>query len=260
MVSTASLIGIVFTLTIATMLPVAALIIIKIKYKTSLLAALVGAAGFVTFALILEQLLHSLVIPQLMGNALLYCVYGCLAAGVFEETARLVGFKILAKTKIEGSLGNAVMYGIGHGGIEALLIVGMVYFNNLVISLGVNAIGVDKLAQEAGSAGASIINAANQLISVQSGIFYIAGLERILAMALHLGLSLLMWLCVTKGGPRWLYPACIVLHALANSGAAMLQTGIIANVTLVYIIMGITLAIVYSLFFRLYNIKANKLQ
>lgn len=253
MVSNATLMGIVFTLAMSTMLPICALIFVKLKFKASLIAALVGAAGFITFALMLEQLLHAVVIPMVLGNAWLYIIYGCLAAGIFEETARYVGFMVLEKSKIKIGANDALAYGIGHGGIEAVLLVGMMYFNNLVLSIGINAYGAEQLAQEAGAGGSSILIAASQLSQTSSAMFYLAGAERVLAMALHIGLTLLMWLCVTKKGPKALYPTCIILHALANSGAAMMQAGINIPAALVYVIIIIVIAAVYLLFFKIYK-------
>ena len=54
------------------------------------------------FALILEPVLHNLVLGSAAGaaiqeNILLYGLYGGLAAGVFEETGRLMAFRFVLK-------------------------------------------------------------------------------------------------------------------------------------------------------------------
>ena len=49
-------------------------------------------------------------------------LYGGLMAGVFEETGRYVSFKWFLKK--ETRIQDGLSYGIGHGGIEAMLIVG----------------------------------------------------------------------------------------------------------------------------------------
>ena len=48
--------------------------------------------------------------------------------------------------------------------------------------------------------------------------------ERISALILHLGLSMMVWVAVRKGGKwLWLFPAAIALHAIVDAGAVLLQ-------------------------------------
>ena len=86
-------------------------------------AALVGAGCFIGYALVLEQLLHAAVFslfPAITLYPAAYTAYGCLAAGLFEETGRLMGLSLLCKKDRDLALG--VGYGIGHGGVEAALL------------------------------------------------------------------------------------------------------------------------------------------
>lgn len=45
--------------------------------------------------------------------------FGILAAGIFEETARLIGFHLLKKSY--PTFATSLAYGLGHGGIEMLI-------------------------------------------------------------------------------------------------------------------------------------------
>ena len=57
-----------------------------------------------------------------------------------------------------------------------------------------------------------------------AGTWLIGLWERFSALVLHLGLSLLVWVAVRKGGKwLWLFPAAILLHALVDAGAVLLQ-------------------------------------
>ena len=104
---------------LAIILPAAAIIIYKLRRKdTWVVSALIGAGTFLVFALVLEQLLHTVMMPVVGGNKVLYCIYGCLAAGVFEETGRFVAYKLFMKKHHTAQ--NAVMMGLGHGGFEAM--------------------------------------------------------------------------------------------------------------------------------------------
>ena len=92
------------------------------------IAFLTGAVTFILFALILESILHNLLFltplwAVFQGNIWLYGLYGSLATGVFEETGRLLAFKLFLKSEREPI--TALSYGIGHGGAEAILLVGL---------------------------------------------------------------------------------------------------------------------------------------
>ena len=98
--SAASIAGCIFTVLVSIALPVAALAVLKRKTGRGLLAALVGAGCFIGYALVLEQLLHAAVFslfPAITLYPAAYTAYGCLAAGLFEETGRLMGLSLLCK-------------------------------------------------------------------------------------------------------------------------------------------------------------------
>ena len=87
---------------IAVMLPFIFMLVLSRKFKVRWLPLILGIAVFILFALILEQLMHLFVLkPQpdgsiaLISNApWLYVLYGVFAAGIFEETGRLLAFLI----------------------------------------------------------------------------------------------------------------------------------------------------------------------
>ena len=174
--SAASIAGCIFTVLVSIALPVAALAVLKRKTGRGLLAALVGAGCFIGYALVLEQLLHAAVFslfPAITLYPAAYTAYGCLAAGLFEETGRLMGLSLLCKKDRDLALG--VGYGIGHGGVEAALLAGVNAAVNAAVMLGAPA--APQVTDALGAAGA--------------GAFWAAGVERIAAMALHMALSIL---------------------------------------------------------------------
>ena len=177
-------------------------------------AFLVGAGTFLLFALVLEPVLHRLVLgsgigPAIQGNIWLYGLYGGLAAGLFEETGRLLAFRFVLKNH-PGRI-TALSYGIGHGGVEALLLVGLTMVSNLILGLS-HAAGTP-LPEEAAAA-------AEAILSTPASLFLWSGLERLSAMALHMSLSVLVFASV-RTGKRWLFPAAIGVHAAVNFAAVV---------------------------------------
>ena len=198
------------------------------RHKGAGHAIVIGIFCFIIGAYLLEQIFHSLVFglfgEALRANPLLYAVYGGLAAGVFEETARLLGLRSLCKKDAAPAIGFA--YGIGHGGFEAILITGMGLVNNLIVMTMVNAGRADSLL--AGYEGDTLAQAQQQLAemaALPATDWLAAGFGRCAAIVLHLSLSMLIWMVVTRRLPRWGYPLSIALHAVANLPAGFYQTG-----------------------------------
>ena len=176
-------------------------------------AFLIGAGTFILFAMILEQLLHALVLfsgamAALQGNIWLYGLYGGLAAGLFEETGRFLAFRFALRGRKDRI--TSLAYGIGHGGIEAFLIVGLMMAANLVLGL---------TYANGGTVPDEVVPTAEALLATPAGMFLWSGFERLTAIALHMALSVLVFASVHTSR-RWLYPAAILIHAAVDFTAA----------------------------------------
>ena len=210
-------------------IPVCLSVYLVRKHHARLSAILIGAGTFIVFALVLESIMHQLVLKgphgqSILDNTLLYAIYGGLAAGVFEETGRFVSMKFLMKKEPSTPL-PGVAYGIGHGGAEMLIVFGITMINNLAISALINSGQTDVLFSKVPEeAAAQLHSQLDQLQTLGAGTLLIGLWERFSALVLHLGLSMLVWVAVRKGGKwLWLFPAAIVLHAFVDAGAVLLQ-------------------------------------
>ena len=215
--------------------PVCLAVYLVRKHRAKLSSILIGAGTFILFALVLESILHQLVLKgphgsDILGNTLLYALYGGLAAGVFEETGRFLSMKFLMKKEPSKPL-PGIAYGVGHGGAEMLIIFGITMINNLVISALINSGQADAIFAKVPEEAAGQLQAQlDQLQTLGAGTLLIGLWERFSALILHLGLSMLVWVAVRKGGKwLWLFPAAIVLHAIVDAGAVLLQksTGLV---------------------------------
>lgn len=209
--------------------PVCLAVYLVRKHRARLSSILIGAGTFILFALVLESILHQLVLKgphgsDILGNTLLYALYGGLAAGVFEETGRFLSMKFLMKKEPSKPL-PGIAYGVGHGGAEMLIIFGITMINNLVISALINSGQADAIFAKVPEEAAGQLQAQlDQLQTLGAGTLLIGLWERFSALILHLGLSMLVWVAVRKGGKwLWLFPAAIVLHAIVDAGAVLLQ-------------------------------------
>ena len=202
------------------------------KYQIHAQTILIGAGTFIVFALLLEPILHQVVLKgphgaAIMGNVWYYALYGGLAAGLFEETGRFLSMKFLMRRE-PGTALPGVGYGIGHGGAEMLILFGISMISNLVVSVMINAGQADLLTAKVPEEQLSQVQAQfAQLSALTPGALCIGLWERISALVLQLGLSMLVWSAVRRGGKwLWLFPAAILLHALVDTAAVVLSKNV----------------------------------
>ena len=222
-----SIISLVLMAVLGIAVPVAAALVWRFRFhKGTLKATFIGAGMFFLFAMVLEQLLHVLVIPLVMNNVVLYVIYGSAAAGVFEETARFLSFRFFLKKN--RSAENAVSYGLGHGGCEMILLLGLQAVIALAMIATVSPDVVSELSSESDFyAYSRVISQLTAYSQVTYGNLAISVLERIIALILQVSLSVLVMEAVMVKGRIWLYPAAIVIHALMDVPAALYQCGVI---------------------------------
>ncbi|MBQ8246836.1 MAG: YhfC family intramembrane metalloprotease [Lachnospiraceae bacterium] len=209
MVSTASMIAIIITLFITLIAPVIVWIIygVKKKGKGVWKAFVLGAAGFVLLQMIIRMPILNIVslIPGfgtfVAEYYVVYCLILAMTAALFEVVARFGVAKILQK-KINYEQGVAA--GLGHGGIEAILIVGMTYINNLLYAIMINSgtfaqtIEAVAATDTTGMAEAQLLAIQASLVEAPSYLFYLAGYERVLTVIFHTAMSLLVCYLVYK--------------------------------------------------------------
>lgn len=219
MVSTASIVIIIINMILGLVFPTVLCVFYKKKYNTSLKAFWIGAAVMLVFALILESLFHRLVLLTPIGITIFtspvwYCIYGGLAAGIFEECGRFLAMKFVLK-KEQGDNNNALMYGAGHGGIEAFFLLSIGQINNLIYSLAINAKQTDMLMAPLDEASKAILQQSfNDLINSSPVLFLVVPIERIAAIAAQIALSILVWTAVKYGKNKiGLLFLSILLHA-----------------------------------------------
>ena len=221
---------------LAVIIPIAIALIWKFWKHEKFTTILVGAATFVLFALILEKTIqNALVFPTTMGlpdhaasqfiNArpILWALVLGLFPGVFEETGRFMAFKTVLRNRRNRE--TSISYGIGHGGIEVILVLGINYIVYIVYAVMINTGTfqgiIDQVAEQAPFQEEAIRALADQLAvfsfaDIGAGIF-----ERVFAFLFHVGASILVFYAARDKGRLWLYPLAILLHTALDSLAGL---------------------------------------
>lgn len=198
MVPVFTFIAIAFTLLICFGLPIGLTIYFYRTRKISLLAVLIGAVTFLVMQVLLRiPLLGWFADTALYFNLTAYPVLLALflgfTAALFEEGGRWLAFRFLLKGRLEHK--NALAMGIGHGGFEAMYIVGLAYINYLVLAVMLNNGSFDSIiVPTIGEAAALSIR--DVLLGNNGLLFMAAGVERALTIVIHIAFSVLVYLSV----------------------------------------------------------------
>ena len=161
------------------------------------------------------------------GSTAAYVLYGILAAGVFEECGRHVVLKYVLKK--DRTPENAVLYGIGHGGIEilAVLLPAMITYLAVAVLFSSgnteNALSALKITEETAAAALPSVRAAAAFDHAQMAMNVA---ERLFAMLLHIGLTVIVYYGVVNANKACL-PAAILLHMLMDTFPALYQRGVV---------------------------------
>lgn len=195
--------AILFPIMTALVLPLVLSLVWARKYG-SFRPVLLGALTFIIFQVLTRIPLLQIVLPRFDWYAIfsatrpvLFLLLLSFTAGIFEEIGRYLMMKRFLK---ESPFSHSIGFGIGHGGVEAILLVGITILVTL-IQTGGRIPGVPPLH------------------------FVFSGIERLFAMTAHVGLSVMVWRSV-RTGRRMLLPLAISLHGLMNFSAVfLLQRG-----------------------------------
>lgn len=218
MVSQTAISGLVFQALIAILIPILAFVYLKRTYSISYRPIVVGVMVFIAFSQVFETALNAYILNVNPTTSVIknypywYALYGALAAGVFEEIGRYAGFMLLLRENRERKDGLA--YGLGHGGIEALLIGVMSSVQSIVIANLINSGQFEAIYGK--SASAEMIAAVkNSLVTLTFTDGVLGGVERIAAFIIQVALSLLVLYAINSKKFQYVGLA-ILIHAAVD--------------------------------------------
>jgi len=211
-------------------LPLGSILYLLIAKKRAFIPVLVGAAVFVVFQLItripLLQVLSAMPwYKDMAQRPWLYGIFLGFTAGLFEEGGRYLGYRTLLRNRSRWIDGFA--FGVGHGGIEAITIVGLTNINNLFLALSINSGQFDQLAAQLPADVANQI--VSQLTALQPLDAYLAGIERIFAFIIQIALSLLVLISVRER-KLWIAGLAVLAHTLVDAPVVILPGVFGANI------------------------------
>lgn len=237
------LVSLAITLAFAIVYPFVLALIARSRLRISWRYFWYGALVFAVFQIFTRYpvvtVLNNVFAPQLNASApfrFTWYVILALTAGLFEEVGRYVGYRVLMRRE-EKTWNKAVMYGIGHGGIESIVIVGLLgllSLLNIVITSGLN------LNVLAPSQHATVVHQF-VLLNAQPTWFPLLGIwERLWTLPVHIAFSVMVLQVFRRKNIVWLWLA-VLAHAIvdftaieipqvlgASNSTSLIQEGVIA--------------------------------
>lgn len=232
MVSIPTILALCFSLLACFVFPVVLCILFMKKTRPGPLPLLMGIIVFILFVLVLEASMHALLLTAipatkefLNSNVWIYATYGAFAAGIFEEGGRWLAFSVFLKKKREWKHGIA--YGIGHGGIEAVLLATPSVLNSIIYAVMINTGTFDSMKNALPQATADVLQQTKDaLLSESSWLFTMTGIERLCAISFQIALSVLVLYAVYN--KKYLFVGlAVLLHAAIDYPAVFYQKGLL---------------------------------
>lgn len=165
-----------------------------------------------------------------------------LTSGLFEEGARYLVLRGAARHVRRWN--EAVMFGAGHGGIEAVLVVGLSVTGSLVLLIMGDQL-IEQLRVNAPAQANALVAQLAQVRAIPPWSAALAVWERALAITLHIGLAILVMRAVRDRRPALLLLA-IALHVAFNALAllALRYAGLLAAEALLTLLTAVPLWII----------------
>lgn len=186
----------IFMIVCAIVLPITLAVTFCVRREANWRPLLLGTLTFVVFQVFIRFPLIRMLLPQLTWYKTLATAYPTLyalllggSAALFEEVGRYLVMSLLMKKQRTAE--DAIVFGIGHGGIEAIIISGI---NAVVLFLS--------------SADIST-----------TGMIFSSGVERASTLAIQIAFSVMIMKSVREKKAYWLFLA-FAAHTLVDFGAA----------------------------------------
>ena len=236
MISPITFAGIIFTALCSLVIPIGVWIYLIKKDKTGSMNRfiLLGLFGcFVAQIIVREPLLLILSTRDRFAdfanqNPILFTLFISFATGLFDTAARFLILKFAVKDDI--SFNSALGTGFGHGLSETIAYTGIAVIVNLIVSIMINTNSLPNSDQYE--------KIAESLSSQPVSSLFAAGTERLLAMLIHIGLSVIMAYFIKKNMSATAFAVCLAAHTvydftvklISQSGASVWFTVLAATV------------------------------
>ena len=211
-------------------IPIMIAVLMKIKTKVKFSPFLLGLLVYFTFAVVCVAFVNIIFVNKgrptaafINSNVIVYSLYFAVVTGLLEELGIFVAFK-----KIIGSQDDkrtALMYSLGHAGLEAFLIAGPAMFVYITCATAINELGIEGFkTQWADTQTLDLDEIVEVLTEMGITDVLLMGVERVMYFIMHIFLSIIVFYAVKREAKVYFWIAvilrglCTVPGSLKNFG------------------------------------------
>ena len=214
-------VAIIFTLLCSFIIPILAFFLFPKYFKGTGRVIVFGVMTFIASQIILRLPLLQIIASiwpvyaeWLRKPTFLYCLFLGVTAAIFEEGTRYLVMRFILKGHRKDV--DGIAFGIGHGGIEAILFVGINYVALLVMIF---------------------LKTAGSLQEIAIGDVFLAGAERFFTIFFHIAWSLMIIKSIQKKN-AYGFMIALFTHAFLDTAVVYLMIKSV-NIYIVELILGI---------------------
>lgn len=211
--------AIIFNIAISFGLPLAAFIILLRKAGYRIIKpVLVGILVFLVMQMVIRVPLVMFVLPRtpafgaIMEYPVSYGIFLGFTAGLAEELGRWLGYKTILRKRTDWLTG--VGYGVGHAGVESVILVGMMSVHDLLYALHINRDTLEPLTT--GMEQRLLDRVYGYLTELHPAIAMLEGVERISVFFIQIAFSLMVLYGIKTKNAVWLALA-IFAHTIVDA-------------------------------------------
>lgn len=213
-----------FSIGLTIIMPLVFAVILRRRFRVSWFLFGVGSLTFIGSQVVhlpLNNLLTKMGVlpsstPQGWSILSMAIILG-LTAGICEELARTLGYYLLKSSR---KFADGVMLGLGHGGVEAMILIGILTAGTIGQLFALR--GTDLSTLGVSSEQLTYLTGQMELLNRSALNAFLPLVERLIAMTLHVVMSMMVLYAFQTRKSRWVV-AAILYHAIVDAVAVVLS-------------------------------------
>ncbi len=238
----------------------------KKRFDVKISTFFIGLFTYVAFAMLLVQIPDILIRGSIKpfanlvkDNALVGALYFPIITVLMEEFGRLFTFKFMMKNRMNKN--EALMMGVGHGGIQSMLTGSSVMMSNAILAFAINSFGAEEYVTKLGLKGEELETTRKGLIEfgqIPVMQHFFDGSIPILIMIGQVALSFIVFVAISDQRKKFLFPVAMLMHFVLLLPLYLVRKEVFTNMFVAETLMLIVLvAIVYFAYQMYHGIAKN---